>query len=97
MGTFAETAIVDYRLSFFLPSKINFRFPFPFAANKRNFAVSVFRLQQTNENCRFPFAECRKHGDGDMENEVMETRRHRYMETWRHRDIETWRHGGIET
>jgi hypothetical protein len=27
--------------------------PFPFAANKRKFAVSAFRLQQTKENCRF--------------------------------------------
>jgi hypothetical protein len=39
----------------------NFRFPFSFAANKRKFAVSVFRLQQTNGNCRFqlvPFSIC---------------------------------------
>ncbi len=33
--------------------KINFRFPFPFAANRRKFAISILRLQQTNGNCRF--------------------------------------------
>jgi hypothetical protein len=32
------------------------KLPFPFAAHKRKFAVSVFRLQQTNERCRFLFA-----------------------------------------
>jgi hypothetical protein len=30
------------------------RFPFPFEANKRKFAVSVYRLQQTNRSCRYP-------------------------------------------
>ncbi len=40
MGTFAETAIVDYCLSF--------------TKNKWKFAVSVFCLQQTNRNCHFP-------------------------------------------
>jgi hypothetical protein len=39
---FAETANVDYRLSFADQKK---SFPFPFAANKPKFAVSVFRLQ----------------------------------------------------
>jgi hypothetical protein len=34
MGTFAETAIVNYR--YYLSTKeMIFRFPFPFAANKR--------------------------------------------------------------
>jgi hypothetical protein len=33
--------------------KTNFSFPFPFAAIKRKFAVSVFHLQQTNGNCCF--------------------------------------------
>jgi hypothetical protein len=33
-----------------LPTMENkLRFPFPFAANKRKFAVSVFRLQQTKK------------------------------------------------
>ncbi len=31
----------------------NFRFPFPFAANKCKFAVSIFCLQQTNGSCCF--------------------------------------------
>ncbi len=35
------------------PRKINFRFMFPFAANKQKFAVSVFHLQQTIGSCCF--------------------------------------------
>jgi hypothetical protein len=42
MGTFAETANVDYRLSFVNQGKTNFRFPVAFAENKRKFAVTVF-------------------------------------------------------
>jgi hypothetical protein len=53
MGTFAERAIVDYRLSFadqgeqtsvfkrFCLQQINGSLPFLFAAKKRKFAVSV--------------------------------------------------------
>jgi hypothetical protein len=51
MGTFAETAIVDYCLSFAnqeKPRKTNFRFLFPFEAYKWKVAVSVFYLHQTN-------------------------------------------------
>jgi hypothetical protein len=44
MGTFAKTAIVDYRLSFADQG----------AANKRKIAVSVFRLQQIHGSRRFP-------------------------------------------
>jgi hypothetical protein len=61
MGTFAETAIFDYRLSFADQRKQTSRFPFPFAANKRKFPIYVFRLQQINGSCRFPlicFAVC---------------------------------------
>jgi hypothetical protein len=46
MGTFAETANVDYRLI------ICRNFHFPFAENKRKFAVSIFRQPQTNRSCR---------------------------------------------
>jgi hypothetical protein len=35
------------------PWKTNFHFPFPFAANKQKFAVSVFGLQQINRSCCF--------------------------------------------
>ncbi len=84
------------------PSKANFRFPFPFGANKRKFAVSVFCLQLTNGSCRFPlvlFSVCRiqeiwrawKHGDRDME-----TWRHRH-EIWKRGDMETWRQGDMDT
>jgi hypothetical protein len=48
IGTFAKTAIINYH------ARKNFRFMFPFAANIRKFAVSVFCLQQTNGSCRFP-------------------------------------------
>ncbi len=54
MRTSAETAIVDYRLSFADRRKQTSDLPFPFAANKRKFAVSAFRFQKTQENCRFP-------------------------------------------
>jgi hypothetical protein len=65
MGTLAETAIVDYRLSFadkgeqtsvfkrFCLQQINGSFSFLFAANKRKFPVSVFRFQHPNRSCRF--------------------------------------------
>jgi hypothetical protein len=42
MDTFAETAIIGYRLSIGDQRKKNFRFPF--AANKRKFAISLFYL-----------------------------------------------------
>jgi hypothetical protein len=51
MGTFAEKAKVDCRLSFVDQGKTNFRFPF--AENKGELAVSVFRLQHTNGRYRF--------------------------------------------
>jgi hypothetical protein len=55
MGMFTETAIIDYRLTFAeQEKKTNFCFKFSFAANKRNFDVLVFRLQQTNRSCQFP-------------------------------------------
>jgi hypothetical protein len=93
MGTFLkqQLSITVYRL---LPRKINFRFTFPFAANKRKFSVSVFRLQETNGSCLFPVLEFRKHGD-------MNTWRHGYegmeMKTWRHGDMETRGQGDMET
>jgi hypothetical protein len=41
------------------PRKTNFRFVFPFAANKWKFAVSIFCLQKTKEtavscSCMYP-------------------------------------------
>jgi hypothetical protein len=47
MCTFAETAIIDYRLPF---ADQGNKLPFPFlsAVNKRKFAVSVFFLLQIN-------------------------------------------------
>jgi hypothetical protein len=40
----ADTANVDYRFIVLPGGKTNFRFPFPFAANKPKFVVFVFRL-----------------------------------------------------
>jgi hypothetical protein len=76
MGTFSKTSIVDYRLLFANQGK---KCPFiPSAANKREFAVSVFHLQQIDESCRFPlvlFSVCGipetwRHGHGDMDMET---------------------------
>jgi hypothetical protein len=63
MGRFAETAIVDYHLSFADQEKQTSIFHFRFSANKRKFAVSIFRLQKTNGSRRFPlvpFSVCRR-------------------------------------
>jgi hypothetical protein len=46
MGTFAETAIVDYRLSF--------------SDHGKQTSVFRFRLQQTNASLPFPFSVCSK-------------------------------------
>jgi hypothetical protein len=101
MGTFAETAIVDYRLSFVYQGKQMSVFPFSFASDKRKFAVSVFRLQKTNEvaiffQFRFLFVEFRKCEDVDMEGD-MKTLRHGDMESWRQEDKKTWSHEDMET
>jgi hypothetical protein len=84
-GTFAETAINDYRLSFDDQGKTSFRFPFAFAANKRKFSVentrkllSILRLRKQGDMDKW------KHGDIDME-------------TLKHGEIETWRHGDMDT
>jgi hypothetical protein len=53
MGTFAEKAIVDYRLSFADQGK------------KLPFSVPVIHLQQTNESCRL-LAKSRKREDTEM-------------------------------
>ncbi len=68
MGTFAEAAIIDNRLSF------------PDQGNKCPFSVSA--CSQKTEVCRFsfsfavPFSVCRipvmwRHGHGDMEMEIL--------------------------
>jgi hypothetical protein len=103
MGTFAETASVDYRLP--LSTKENklmfpisvcskqtevFRCHFSFAENKRKlpfFISSVFRLRNSRNVETWTW----RHGDEDME-----TWRHRDMETLRHEGIETWRHGDMD-
>ncbi len=69
MGTYAETAIIDYHLSF---ANQENKLPFLFSANKWKFAFafSVCSKQTEVDNFywfRFLFAEFQKHGDGDME------------------------------
>jgi hypothetical protein len=93
MGTFAETAIVDYHL--------------PFADQEKQTSVFSFHLQPTNWSLPCPFAVWRKqtevpviglipfsvcgipetwrHGHGDME-----------MEKWKHGDIDM-RHDRLPT
>jgi hypothetical protein len=48
MSTFADTANIDYSLSFADQGKQASMFCFLFAENKLKFVVSLFRLQQTN-------------------------------------------------
>jgi hypothetical protein len=67
MGTLVETAIIDYRISFADQEKQTSVFPFPFAANKRKFVISILCLQQTNGSCRFLFAAGCSQRYGDME------------------------------
>jgi hypothetical protein len=56
MGTFAETANVDYRLSFADQGKQTAIFHFRLR-KQRKFSIFVFRLQQTNRSCRFPLVQ----------------------------------------
>jgi hypothetical protein len=92
------------------PRKTNVRFPFPFAANKREFAVSIFRLRKSRNvepwTWRHGAKETRRQGDkvtrrqGDMDSwrhRSTEARRPGSMETRRCGDVETWRHGYLET
>jgi hypothetical protein len=91
-----DTTIVNYCLSFadegkhtfvFRPRKTYFRFPFPFAANKRKLPLSissVFRMQQGDM-------------DEDMDMDVVENMK-TWTRTWKHgrghgnmdKDMETW-------
>ncbi len=87
MGTFAETAIVYYRLSFanqgkqisvfcFRLQQANGSLPFLFAATIS--VSSIFRLRNSENMKTWTW----RHGDMDMRHVEMETN----METW------TWRH-----
>jgi hypothetical protein len=56
MGTLAETAIVDYRLSFAYQKKHRLLFSISFCSKQ----ISVFHFQLTNGSLPFPFSDCRK-------------------------------------
>jgi hypothetical protein len=77
MGTFAETAIVDYRLSFADQGKQMSVFIFNWQQTN-GFAVSVFCLQKTNGIFRFPLVLLSVCG---------------ILKMWRHghEDMDTWR------
>jgi hypothetical protein len=87
MGSFAETSIIDYHLSFGDQGKQTFVFPFPFTARQNGslpFLFSVCRKQMGVAVFRkfcIPFVKFQKNGDMDME-------------SWRHWpgdiDMETW-------
>jgi hypothetical protein len=85
MGTFAETAFVDYCFSF--ADQRNKRpFSVSDATNKLKFAVSVFRLEKTSGSCRFLFAE----------SGYVETWIHGHIESWKdgYKETWTWSHNG---
>jgi hypothetical protein len=93
MGTFSETAISNYRLSFSVLVSVFSKqtkfchFRFLFAANKGKLPFCV----SSDAICGIP--ETWRHGD-------METWIYKdidmSMETWKHRH-ETWRHENMET
>jgi hypothetical protein len=86
MGTFAETALVDRRLSFAYQGKY-FRFPFRFQKTHGSFPFPFFVCSKQMEVAVFwisPFA-------------VGCPWRHGEMETSGHRDIGTSGHRYIET
>jgi hypothetical protein len=84
-----------------MKTNVRFSFPFPFAENKRKFAVSVYGLQKTNGSFHFqlvPFTVCGipemwRHGLGDM---VTWRWSHGNMEIWKHGDIKRWRYGDMK-
>jgi hypothetical protein len=86
MGTFAETAIVDYRLSFANQGKQNLYFPLLFAANKWKLGVSIVCLRK-NGSCHISLVLFCLRKQGHMD-----------METWRWRpgNMETWRNGDMD-
>jgi hypothetical protein len=78
MGTFDETAIVGYHLSF--------------ADKGKQTPVFCFCLKQTNGSSPFPFpfAENKQKLPFSI-SPVFRLRKHREMETWRNGNMETWR------
>jgi hypothetical protein len=84
MGTFAETAIVFYRL----------------VSSDQGKQMSVFHfcLQQTNGCLPFLFSICKK-PNGSCHLLLVPTSLWGILETWRHGDmeIETGKHGDMET
>jgi hypothetical protein len=103
MGTFAETAIVDYHLSLMTKeNKLLFSvsvsskqtevcsFRFPFAANKQKLLFSVSPLFHLRHSRNIETRTWR-HGDMELETDMRYGNIHRDMETWKHehKDIET--------
>jgi hypothetical protein len=88
MGTYPETANVDYRLSF--------------ADQDKQSSVFRLRLQQINGSLPFPFSVCSRNGGFPLVPfsvcGIQETWRRGDIETWRHGDMEivTWKYGDID-
>ncbi len=87
MGTFAETAIVDYTIS--LPTK----------ETKYLFSVSVCSKQMEVCHFRFPFAENKWKLPFSV-SPIFRLRNSGNMETWTWRhggmEMETWKYGDID-
>jgi hypothetical protein len=54
------------------PRKTNFRLSFPFAANARKFAVTVFHLQKTNGSRRFLLVPLSVYKNGFLKGQISE-------------------------
>jgi hypothetical protein len=83
MGTFAETAISDYCLSFVDQGKQTSVFNY-FCSKQMEDCRFRFPFAENNGSCHFPLVPFSVHGN---------------METWawRHGDMGTWRHGYTDT
>ncbi len=82
MGTFAETAIIDYHLLF--------------ADQEKQTSVFRFRGQQTDGSLSFPLIDCSKQTATVFSYFRFRLGNFGNMETWRHGNIETWKHGDID-
>ncbi len=83
---FAETVIVDFRLTF--------------AEQGKQTSVFLFHLRQINGSLLFPFSICSKQTEVAVFRQFrFHLRNSGNMETWRRGDMEPWRHrhGDMET
>ncbi len=94
MDTFAETAVVIYRLSFAEQWKRTS--VFRFCLQQTNAEVYCFRCLFEVNKRKLPFSISsgfRLRNPGTMETAETWRWRHGNIETWKHREMEAWRHG----